>query len=61
MDTKASFQGHTVRTAEGKEVRQVSSMSNSLSLPLREYTVEIAGKSVSFSTAEGKTVEIKAQ
>jgi hypothetical protein len=59
--TKASFQGHTIRTAEGKEVGQVSSMGNLLSLPPGEYTVEIAGKPVSFLIAEGKTVEIKAQ
>jgi hypothetical protein len=59
--TQASFQGHTIRTAEGKEVGQVSSMGNSLSLPPGEYTVEISGKPVPFSITEGKTVEVKAQ
>jgi hypothetical protein len=59
--TGASFQGHTIRTAEGKEVGQVSSLGNSLPLPPGEYTVEVAGKSMPFSITEGKTVEIKAQ
>jgi hypothetical protein len=59
--TKASFQGHTIRTAEGKEVGQVSSMGNSLPLPPGEYTVEISGNPMPFSITEGTTVEIKAQ
>lgn len=59
--TKASFQGQTIRTAEGKEVGQVNSLGNSLPLPPGEYTVEIAGKPTPFSITEGKTVEIKAQ
>jgi von Willebrand factor type A domain len=50
----ASFGGHTVRTADGKEAGSVSSLGASIPLPPGSYTVEIKGKQLPFTLVEGQ-------
>jgi hypothetical protein len=57
----ASIQGHEVRTAAGQRVGEVSSVGNVLVLPPGAYTVEIGGRRIAFSVAEGGTNVISAK
>jgi hypothetical protein len=54
----ATLQGHMVRTRQGREVGSVSSLGSSMPLPPGSYTVDIEGKAVPFTIAEGARVEI---
>ena len=51
----ASVEGHTIRTAEGREVGYVSNTASSFPLPPGDYTIEIGGKQLGFTLAEGET------
>ena len=53
---RASYLGHIIRTKDGKEVGAVSNIASSIPLPPGEYTIEIQGKIVPFSLAEGQEV-----
>lgn len=51
----ASVEGHTIRTADGREVGYVSNTASSFPLPPGDYTIEIGGKQVNFTLQEGQT------
>lgn len=53
---RASYLGHIIRTKGGKEVGAVSNTASSMPLPPGEYTIEIQGKVIPFSLAEGQEV-----
>jgi hypothetical protein len=52
----ASYLGHIIRTKDGQEVGAVSNIASSMPLPPGEYTIEIQGKIIPFSLAEGQEV-----
>ena len=51
----ASVEGHTIRTADGREVGYVSNTASSFPLPPGDYTIELGGKQIDFSLEEGQT------
>jgi len=53
---RASYLGHIIKTKDGKEVGTVSNTASSMPLPPGEYTIEIQGKVIPFSLAEGQEV-----
>jgi uncharacterized protein YerC len=59
--TGASFSGNRVRTADGKEVGDLSSIQSWISLPPGSYTIEVGKDKKSFTIAEGQelTMDMK--
>lgn len=57
----ASFNGHKVFDSAGREIGAVSSMGRTIPLPPGSYTVEIGGKKVPFTLAEGQQVSLSAK
>ena len=55
----ASYRGHTIWTADGREVGYVSNTAASMTLPPGEYTVDVGGKAVPFTLKEGEHVTIE--
>jgi von Willebrand factor type A domain len=57
----AKFEGHGVFDAAGKRIGSVSNMGSTLPLPPGSYSVEIGGKRVAFTLAEGQTMTLSAR
>ena len=58
---EATMSGHAVRDAGGNEVANVSSFVSWLPLPPGSYTVDLGGRAVSFTLAEGQQLELSAK
>ncbi|UCF38248.1 MAG: VWA domain-containing protein [Acidobacteriota bacterium] len=55
----ADIRGHKVRTSAGQEVGAVSATTNWIPLPPGAYTIEIDGKTKSFTLTEAQEVEFR--
>ncbi len=56
---RASINGHNVRTPDGRLAGNVSAVGNLIPLPPGSYTVQLGGKAVPFTVAEGQKVEME--
>jgi hypothetical protein len=54
----ARITGHKIFGADGKQIGEVTSMANSMSLPPGKYAIEIGGKKESFALAEGQELTL---
>ncbi|HEX4955024.1 MAG TPA: VWA domain-containing protein [Thermoanaerobaculia bacterium] len=59
--TGATMNGHKVYDEAGKEVGNVSSMGSRIPLPPGSYSIDLAGRRVPFTLAEGQKVTLSAK